>query len=154
MALPAYPLINSNRYAFASIEAMVEGMPYRGVKSVRYKDAVERSKVWGGGSRPLGRTRGKYDPDGSIELFKEEATTLRSALAALGSGGWMEAVFTVVVSYAELGQPVVTDRLFGCMVTDVEDNHAQGADGLTETWTLSILEIVRNGVPALSPATR
>jgi hypothetical protein len=147
-----FPLINGNRLSYASVEVNVAGTPYRGVKSVTYKNAVERQKVFGTSSRALGRTRGKYDPDASIEVFKEEAVAIRAQLAALGAGGYGETTFDIAVSYAE-GGLTVTDKLYGCLINDDEDSHSQGADGLTEKWTLSVIEIEKNGVSMLSPLT-
>jgi hypothetical protein len=145
-----YPTVNGNRYSWASIEIQIAGTPYRGVKGVDYKDAIERIKQWGTGRRPLGRTAGKYDPDGSLEVFKEEAVYIRSALAALSGAGWGEAAFQIVISYDEKNIGNVTDKLLNCMVIDVSDSHSQSADGITEKWTLSVIDITRNGLSMLS----
>jgi hypothetical protein len=149
MAL-AFPLINGNRFDYTSIEVIVAGVPYRGVKAVNYSDSLDKAKQYGTSARSLGKTRGKYDADGSLEIFKEEAIILRGALAAQAGGdGWGEVDFTLTVAYAEAGQSVTVDTL-QASVQKVEDGHAQGNEGLTEKWTLTVLEVKRSGLSLLS----
>ncbi len=149
MAL-GFPLVNGNRFDYTSIEAIVSGVPYRGVKAVNYSDSLDKAKQYGTSARPLGKTRGKYDADASLEIFKEEAIVLRTALAALAGGdGWGEVDFTLVVAYAEAGQPVTVDTV-QASVQKCEDGHAQGNEGLTEKWTLTVMEVKRNGLALLS----
>jgi len=150
--MPTMPqqLVNQNRYDYTSIEVLIEGVPYRGVKSVDYSDSLDPQKVYGTSARPLGRTRGKFDADASLEVFKEDASNIRAALAALGLGGYGEGVFTVVVTYGELPASFTTDVLFGCRIKKTADSHAQGADSLTEKWDLDVLDLLRNGVSILS----
>lgn len=143
----SYPLVNGNRFDFTSIEILIEGIPFRGVKSINYEDGTDGAKQYGTSARPLGRTRGKYDPSGSLEIFKEEANAIRLLLG----NGWGEVSLTIVVAYAELAVSVPTvDKLFGCRVRKAADAHSQGAEGLTEKWDLDIMDITRNGVRLLS----
>jgi hypothetical protein len=151
MALPAFPLVNGNRYDFTSIEVLIGGVPFRGIKSIDYKDSLDPAKQWGTSARALGRTRGKADFEGSFEIFKEDAVVLRTALAALGLGGYGEANFVIVVTYAELAVSAPSvDVLDGCRVKSCQDTHAQGNEGITEKWDLDVLDVKRNGISILS----
>lgn len=150
MPAPSFPLINGNRYDYTSIEIMVEGIPYRGIKSIDYEDSLDSAKQYGTSARPLGRTRGKYDASGSLEIFLEDAVVLRTILAAVGNGGMGAANFTIVVAYAEIGSPIVVVKMLGCRVKKVAASHAQGNDGITEKWDLDVMDITRNGVSLLS----
>jgi hypothetical protein len=153
MALPVFPLINGNRYDYSSVEILVNGVPYRGIKAIDYKDSLDPAKQYGTSARAVGRTRGKYDASGSFEIFKEDAVGLRVALAALGLGGYGESNFVVLVNYSEAslaGGGFVSDVLSGCRVKDVTDTHAAGNEGITEKWTLDIMDVLRNGVSLLS----
>lgn len=151
MPLPAFPLINGNRYDFSSVEVLVEGVPYRGIKAIDYEESLDGQKQWGTSARPLGRTRGKYDAKASLEIFVEDAVVLRQVLAGASGGGWGEAIFTVVIAYAELAvSPPNVVKLFGCRVMKPAASHAQGNEGLTERWELDVMDITRNGISLLS----
>lgn len=151
--LPTYPLVNGNRYDFTSLELVINGVPYRGIKSVDYEDSLDPKKQYGTSARPLGRNRGVYDASGSLEIYREDWTVIAPLLAALGNGGLGEANFLVVAQYGDFGQPNISDKLIGCRIKKVANSHAQGAAELTVKLDLDIMDINRNGVSMLSPAT-
>lgn len=150
--LPGYPLVNGNRYDFTSIEILINGVPYRGVKSIDYKDSLATQKQYGTSARPLGRNRGVYDASGALEMFKEDFSVVAPVLAALGNGGLGEANFLILATYADFGAPTVTDTLIGCRIKGVDESHAQGGEAVTVKLDLDIMDINRNGVSLLSPA--
>lgn len=150
--LPQFPLINGNRFDYTSLELVVNGVPYRGVKSLDYDDELSTKKQYGTSARPLGRNRGVYDASGSIELYLEEWNAIAPQLAALGNGGIGEANFLITAIYADFGAPAITDVLTGCRVKKVSASHAQGSAELTVKLELDIMDILRNGLPLLSPA--
>jgi hypothetical protein len=136
-----FPLINGRRYSYASVKIRVGGTEYTGVKEISYSWSIERSKVRGVGIQPLGMTRGEYDCEGSITLYREDYDEL---ITSLGNG-YAEAIFTIAVSYADEGQSTVTDELRGCSLAGAEKSPSQGTDALEVSCDLSIAYILENG---------
>ncbi len=137
-----YPLVNGNRHDYSSVEINVNSRIFTGVSEVSYSDALEPGKIRGTSAMKNGRTRGEYDPDGSITLYKSEFQEL---IAALGAG-YMEVSFPIVVHYQEPGSPIITDRLIGCRIKKAEDSHKEGSEALVVKCDLDIMGVVRNGV--------
>lgn len=150
----SYPDINGVRFDWSSVDIKIGGVlrPI-GVKSIEYSHRLEPTKVRGNHAQPIGRTRGEYEAEGSITLFKAEAQLLRDALEALppAGGGYMEKAFEIVVSYADTGQVTVTDTLVGCRIKSEADSHSQGADPLEESIELDVMCLKKNGK---NPLTR
>ncbi len=130
-----FPIVNGNTFDYSSVEVWVDGRPYRGVKSINYKDSLKGTKVRGTHAQPLGRTRGEYDADGDIEFYRETWNDIRNALGP----GYMERVFDVTVQYQEVPSPIQVDRLRGVRISENNRSNAQGADALTVKLTLDIL---------------
>ena len=147
----AYPLVNGNRYDFSSIEVNVNGVMFKGIKSINYNDKLTPGAVYGTNAMKIGRTRGVYEASASIEVFKEDWFILAPAIASLPPFGLGEASFLVTVMYAELLAPVVVDVLGGCRITEVDDSHSQGGDALVIKATIDPMWISRNGVFLVSP---
>ena len=145
-----YPLINGHRYDFSSIEFKYKtktGPVNRtlGVKSVDYSDSLEPGKVRGNHAQKLGRTRGEYDAEASVELYKTEFDEM---LAILGPG-YMEQYFDIPVTYAESGSPTTTDTIVGCRIKKVSNAHSEGGEPLTVKIDLDPSHILRNGLHGL-----
>lgn len=140
-----FPLINGRRYSFASVILKINGRQVVGVKEVSYNWKIDRAKVRGTNIQPLGMTRGEYDCEGSLTFYKEDYDEL---IANLGDG-YGEAVFDIAVSYADVGQPTVTDELRGCSLGGAEKSPSQGTDALEVKCDLSITYILENGRKAL-----
>ena len=151
-----YPLINGHRYDWSSVRITIDGIPYTGVKSINYRQTLTPGIVRGTRSQPTGRTRGIYEPEGSIELYKEDYQDIITALAMAGARGYMEVAFQIMVQYSQAGMglpgvPVLTDMLAGCRIASDEDSPSEGADPFTVNCDLSIMYVLRNGLSALSP---
>lgn len=141
-----YPLINGLRFDYSSVEIAVGSATIVGVSELSYSSKLEPGKVRGTSAQVNGRTRGQYEAEGSMTLFKQEADEL---LALLGPG-FMEVAFPVTVHYAESGQPLITDRLIGARIKSMENSHKEGSDALTVKFDLDLIAIVHNG---LAPIT-
>lgn len=142
------PVINGHRYSWSSIEIDLGdlGGIQTGVSAISYQQSLEPSKLRGAGSpQPSGRTRGEYDAEGSVSLYKEDADNL---IALLGNG-FMEKVFDITVSYADTGNPVRTDKLFGCRIQTDEQDFSPGGDALEVTFSLNVMKLQRNGFDPL-----
>lgn len=147
---PISQLINGKVYDFSSIEAVAGPQTFTNLQEVSYSDSLEPGILRGTSAKKKGRTRGEYDAEGTISIYKGDLATLLQTLSALGLGGYMEAEFDINVTYSEGLDNVVTDTLIGCRITDIEDSHSQGSDALTVSLTLDVMEISRNGLSATS----
>lgn len=142
----AYPLINGHRFSFSSVEMTFGINKFIGVKSLNYKAMLEPAEVRGSRAQALGRTRGKYSCEGSVELYMQEWDELTTVLSAQGVGIY-EATFDIKVAYAELpASPIVMDVLAGVRLKGGERALADGSDeAITVKADLSILYIIENG---------
>lgn len=153
MSIPiSYPLVNGHRYSFVSIEFAANGAVMRGVKSIDYGDKLTPGKMRGTGPNVIGRTRGEYDGDASIEMYRLEWENLKGGLGSQGVG-FGEAAWDVTVTYGEANQPVVTDTLESCRVTEVRTGGQEGSDPTTVKLTIDLLRILHNGVPIYTPTS-
>lgn len=157
MALPGIAgsvaqLINGRRYDFSTIQANFGAKSFTSIQSVQYSDTLEPGIQRGQSSKKLGRTRGEYDATGSITILKEDLPELLALLAALGQGGYMEAVWDMTVTYSSglVDPKPVVDALIGIRITEVGDDHSIGSDVLVNDLTLDIMELTRNGLSATS----
>lgn len=141
-----YPLINGVRHSYASIELDVNGKKFYGHREISYSQDLEPGEVRGAHAQLLGRTRGDLKAEGSLTTYLGEWKKLLSALG----NGYMEKSFDITVSYAEDGQPTVTDKLRGCRIKKVEESHSQGTDGLTVKIDLHIMWIEYDGKKPLN----
>lgn len=154
MAIPiSYPLVNGHRYSFTSIEYGANGMIMRGVSSIDYGDELTPGKMRGTGPNVMGRTRGEYDADAEIEMYRLEWENLKSTLGNNGVG-FGETAFPITVTYGEANQPtVVTDTIEGARVTKVRTGGAEGNDPTKVKLSIDCLRILHNGVPIYTPTS-
>lgn len=153
MPLPiSYPLILGHRHSWSSIEIGIgpSGNVVRGVSSIDYGDGLTPGKMRGTGPNVVGRTRGEYDGDAELEMYRLEWENLKSQLGQNGVG-FGEASFSITVQYAESGQPVVTDTLEGCRITKVRTGGAEGSDPTKVKLSIDLMRILHNGVPIYTP---
>jgi hypothetical protein len=143
--MASYPQINGVRYDFSSVEINVNGRIVTGVKSINYKNTKKPGAVSGTSAQKNGRTRGKYEPEAGIEMYRQEADELRAALG----NGYMEVAFDIVVHYADDGQPTVTDRIRGCLIADESFEGSEGSDALTVKFELDVIAVLPGGLSPL-----
>lgn len=134
------PLINGHRYQFTSLEANVAGIPIPGITELTYSDTLEPGKVEGARPQLLGRTRGKYEAEASMSMYRQEFDELTTKLG----DGYGEKVFNIVANYGDDGQPTVTDRIVGCRIKKVDNQAQKGNDPLEVKLELDIMYITRN----------
>lgn len=140
-----FPLLNGHRFSWASASFNIEDTELISIKELTYSHKLEPGDVRGTGPQKHGTTRGEYNAEGSMTLLREQWNELKSKLGT----GYLEKRFTIVVSYAEEGQPVQTDELVGCRITSVENKPAQGTDPLEVSLDLNITYIIEDGVEPL-----
>lgn len=140
-----YPLINGTRYDFSSIEIVAGNRTITGAKAISYKNGLKPGVVRGTSAQKNGRTRGQYEPEASLTLYKQEADEL---IEALGTG-YMEKPFDIVIHYADDGQPTKTTRIIGARIADESDDHEEGSDALATKFDLDVIAVIKNGVSPL-----
>lgn len=143
-----YPDVNGARVAFCSIEFGLAGFRIPGIKSINYKESVEKPKLWGTSRKPIGRTAGKYDFEGDVEFYRAEYQDAITALSAVGILGFSDTSIPINVTYAELASPEQTsnDTLIGVILHSPEASGSEGADALTIKMTMSIMDILWHGL--------
>lgn len=143
MATP--PLVNGNKYGWASISLGLDGDDIDGFTAISYKASQTPGKVRAKGHRKKGRTKGESDSDGSFTLLKASADRLIKKLGPGFMTGKKD--FPVTVQYSDTGESeIITDELFEVRVTDVENNPAMGSEPATTTFTIDIGWMLLNGI--------
>jgi hypothetical protein len=138
------PIINGNAYSWASIGAAIDGVDTPDFTEITYSPALEPGKVRAMGIRLRGTTAGEADSDGSFSMLKGQASTF---IKAMGNG-LMRKTFAMTISYEEEGEvtKIVTDELFGCRITKIEDSAKVGTEASTVKFDIHILRMKLNGV--------
>ena len=139
-----YPLINGTRHAFASIVLNVGTTQIFGFKAINFKRTRTRAVARGAHPDPLAKTVGDNEYTADLELYVAEYFLLVNTLqtAAGGTvGGYGNQVFTAEVKYSENGFDMITIRIKGCTLDDLDASHSQGPDALTIKSQLSPLKI-------------
>ena len=142
-------LINGHKFDYSSIEIHVGGTPFVAVQEISYSHTLEPGYLRGTAPGKLGRTRGEYNAEGSLTLYMPDYKQLCKQLAAMNpQAGYMEAVFTITVSYQEIAtsSQLITDVLEGCRFTSAEHSHSQGNDALQVSVDIDIMRIIENGL--------
>ncbi len=156
--MPApFPLVNGVECDFSSIKIRLAGSPLIlvGFKQVSYKHSLKPGKKRGAFAQVTGMSRGQYDGEGSLTLYKPQAVDFVTQLAqqAAANGlGYMEYEWPATVNYSEawmLGAPY-TDQILSARITDEEDSHEEGTEVLVTKFTLAIRGIIKNGNMPLS----
>jgi hypothetical protein len=135
------PLINGVVHDWSSVRISVRGKTILGVRTLTYSDKLESTKVYGTHPQPLGRTRGRYEAEGSLGLYLAEANEL---LTILGPG-FSEVPFDIICSYSDGVSPVITDTLRGARLVGPATDYSEGGDPLGLEFDLDILAILWNG---------
>lgn len=151
VSLPAYPLINGLRPDFACIQFTPQlpdgsATTITGIKSINYKVEQDPTEIYGTSPLPLGMTRGTAKFSGDVEMYLAEFYAIAEAMGPdFGS-----IPIDITVSYSE-GAFTKTDTLQGCRLVSPEASQGQGADALTRKFSLKMLNVYFNGVPAVLP---
>jgi hypothetical protein len=157
-----YPDINGIRTSFCSIQFGIESIPIVGVKEINYEESHEIQKIRGTSRKPIGRPAGIVDFTGTLVVYQKEfygiiIPKLQAIGAAQGisGGGWSLASAPIQIAYAEEQSPddTVFDTLVGVRIVAPKANHSEGPDALTMNLTMSIMDILWNGVSSLGVAS-
>jgi hypothetical protein len=136
------PRVNGIDYDYASIEIQLDGALFISIQDISYKHGCKPGYSRGTHPQALGRTTGEYEATGSMTLSKSAATELHQQLGS----GYMTKQFDIVVTYAPPGQDMITDRLLGVRITDEDNSHSSGTDGLSVSIELDIRRLQLDGM--------
>lgn len=147
-----FPLINGAGFSFPSIELKLNGLIFRGFKSIDYDYDRTRTKVYGNSPDPLFKTVGKADYTCSAEIYVAEWFSFLKQLGA----GFGDIFFIILVSYTQVGFDPVQDTILGCTIDKMQAAQKEGSDPLTRTVEFNPLKILYNGldplaIPLVSP---
>jgi hypothetical protein len=134
--------VNGYYPSFVSIGVSIGGYDAGAdLTAISYKDNVDRGEVRGAARQVLGRTRGDYKCEGSIEMLLAAYKAMR---ARLGNRFYDE-VFTITVNVAEDDTaPITTDELIRCRFKGRDHDHKQGTEGLSIKIDLDIDGLVED----------
>lgn len=122
---------------------------YYGITDISYGHKRTRTKVYGSGSTPRGRTSGKYEVDEvSVTMDMHAFVALRDALAAKSSDGntYGDVEFEGSVQYSyEADSQVFTDELNQLTVTGDSVSMSEGPDPTKVVVTMDCMRILRDG---------
>lgn len=68
----ATPLINGVSYGWGNVTLVLFGVPVVGITKIEYKKKQTKENLYGAGYKPVSRGYGRYEYEGSIELYTEE----------------------------------------------------------------------------------
>lgn len=155
--MPDPNLVRINRvpYSWTSCAHFFNGIPYKGVTSVNYKETREVKLVHAAqqDGTPLGITAGIYKVENfNFTLLRDSAAALMADLTAFGLGSFGDAEFTYVNSVFEPVIPPslpVQTVLTGCRITGVDEKQAMGAEELVTEFSVQAMFLIRTmaGLP-------
>lgn len=156
-----YPLLNGRFFGWSELQfsvtasngVVIASDTILGIKGLGYKATKKPVKVWGPGhNQPIGRTRGRVDFSGSIEIYEADDAVVMSAIQAFIGPlypelGMLDWVFDINPSYTDPGTGLtITDNLIGCQFTSSEDDPKESDDPFTVKHELDIMRIRKNGI--------
>lgn len=136
------PLINGNMYQFSSLILTVLGVPFPFLTAVNYESSNESSMFYGTSKTPIAQTKGNASHTASITIPASQRDAFLALVTQGGARGVFDSPFTVTISYAEEGEPVVTDVLEGCRILKVGQAYSQGNEPLSIDIELSVPTII------------
>lgn len=149
-----YPYVNGSLFSWSSIELNMNGIIFRGFKSINYERARDRPKVWGNSPDPIGKVVGRNDYTCDAEIYLAEWNAFQASLAIPGSqpagGGYGDKFFNVFVTYAQNGFDVIQDVIIGCTLDKLTVSQSEGTDPLVRKIELNPIKIYFQGVDDLA----
>lgn len=128
-----------------SITVNVLGRDVEGISELKYNDAMEKENVYGAGAYPIGHSRGNYEAEASITLYKEEIDAVKNALPP-GRRLADLAPFDIVVEYEALDGNIQKDVIRNCEFTNDSVEVAQNDGTITTELELITSHIEWNVV--------
>lgn len=137
----ATPLINGVSYGWGNIQLVLFGVPVVGITKIDYKAKQTKENLYGAGYKPVSRGYGKYEYEGSIEIYTEEWK--RIIAAAPGRDPLSIAPFDIEVVFAGNRVTPEKDSLKMCEFLENPLSSSEGDTSIKVSIPLIIGDIVR-----------
>ena len=137
----ATPLINGVSYGWGNIQLVLFGVPVVGITKIDYKAKQTKENIYGSGYKPVSRGYGKYEYEGSIEIYTEEWK--RIIAAAPGRDPVSIAPFDIEVVFAGNRVAPEKDSLKMCEFLENPLSVSEGDTSIKVSIPLIIGDIVR-----------
>lgn len=112
MALQKEQTIRGTAYSWSQIKINIGGNVITEVKAISYKMKQAKQNNYGAGIGAISRSRGKKEPEGSIQLYMVAIESLRKNAK---TGDLTDiAPFDIIVSYLPEGGDIITHTLKYC----------------------------------------
>jgi hypothetical protein len=144
--------LNGRRYSHASLEITIKKLTAQGsqlseifidIDSIDYGDQLEMVLVRGTNRGPIGITAGDYEAD-DVNVSLGKSTFQVGIVESIGDG-WLGSELNYTVTYADDGEPLITDRI-RCFITSGKDSSAAGPDNVKVKMGHKALWVSRNNV--------
>ena len=150
-----YPDSTGARHSWASIKAIIAGVPVLGIKKCTYDRKRTREEVRGTHVDPLGKTVGENAYTCAIDLYLAEFNQLQKLIqnAADAAGvGYGDFFFTIQVQYSANGFDTIQDEIIGCTLDMTAADQQQGPSALIRGLELNPLKILFDGLDDVAPS--
>lgn len=137
----ATPLINGVSYGWGNIQLVLFGVPVVGITKIDYKAKQTKENLYGAGYKPVSRGYGKYEYEGSIEIYTEEWK--RIIAAAPNRDPLSIAPFDIEVVFAGNRVAPEKDSLKMCEFLENPLSSSEGDTSIKVSIPLIIGDIVR-----------
>lgn len=125
--MPDIGAFNSEEYGFSDLQVVMLGKPIIGLRGMRFKAMQEKSNVHGAGSKPIARTRGQVNYEGSVKILLSELNAMLISQGNPAKGVIGIKPFDIIVAFAPFVVDVITThRLVYCEFTECEINVNNG----------------------------
>lgn len=137
-----FTYIQGHAYSFGDIELRWGVKRYKGFKAINYKHSREVEAALAVPQEPTGWPQGAYvGGEGGITLLRK---TLDQMIEDMGDG-YMEEIFTMLVTRNAKLQPEKTDRINGATLTEEDFTAERGAGPLYVVRSFKFLSLWPNG---------
>lgn len=131
---------NTTEYAFSDVEVRFLGRTIVGFQGVSYKVTQSKTNIYGRGNKPVARSKGNKEYEGSVKVLQSELEALQIA-AGYKKDICDIAPFDIVVSYQVDGGLATTDTLIGCEFTEQPKEINQGDTNMEVELPIAIGDI-------------
>jgi hypothetical protein len=137
----ATPLINGVSYGWGNIKLVLFGVPVVGITKIDYKSKQTKENIYGSGYKPVSRGYGKYEYEGSIEIYTEEwKNIIRSSP---NRDPLSISMFDIQVVFESDKVVFTTDTLKNCEFLENPLSVSEGDTSIKVTIPLIIGDILR-----------
>lgn len=140
-------IINGKNYSWSDVTVTIFGTPLLDITAINYTSRQEKTNIYGRGTKPVGRTKGREEFEASITLNQAGFERLQSSL---GRGQKLTDIppFTITVSYGSeisTGAVVPTvDKLIDCEFSEIPKGMTNEDPNMTVELALLPLDIKYN----------